>query len=225
MGCYSISLPYGDHRILDVGDTRTPRNRDKHGFMIDRAMTLVAHRLNAHLRAVFGLSEDVVALSPLVDGEGKTPETARNRLVLFISNIAQDATARGASRAPISLAGQMRRAAPVHLDIYFILAASFDPEKYAEGLKLLTAGMRYFQANANLTPSTHPEMAPNLNQLSIDIANLGSDSLGQLWGNFGGAYAPSIQYKMRSVVIDSDAVIAIDPIVREADVQSAPVPG
>jgi hypothetical protein len=197
---------------------------DKHWFMIDRAMSLVAHRLNAHLRAVYGLSEDIVALSPLVDSEGKTPETARNRLVLFIANITQDAAARGASRAPISLAGQMRRAPPVHLDIYFILAASFDPEKYAEGLKLLTAGMRYFQANSSLTPNTHPEMAPDLNQLSIDISNLGSESLGQLWGNFGIAYVPSIQYKMRSVIIDSGAVIAIDPIVREADVQSAPVP-
>jgi hypothetical protein len=193
--------------------------------MIDRAMSLVANRLNAHLRAIYGIAEDVVALSPLVDSEGKTPETARNRLVLFISNITQDATARGSMRTPVSLAGQVRRAPPVHLDIYFILAASFEPAKYSEGLKLLTSGMRYFQANSSLTHQTHPEMAPDLNQLSIDISNLGSDSVGQLWGNFGGAYAPSIQYKMRSVVIDSDAVIAVDPVVREADVRSAAVSG
>ena len=193
--------------------------------MIDRAMVLVADRLNAHLRAHYGVREDLVVLSPLVDAEGNLPKIARNRLVMFISNIAHDPTARSTGRGAVTLGGQVRRAQSVHLDVYFIVAACFDPERYSDGLALLTAGMRYLQDNTNLSPQTHPEMAPGLSQLSIEIANLGSDAAGQLWGSFGASYMPSVQYKMRSVVIDSDAVVAVDPVVRQADVRTAPVSG
>ena len=183
--------------------------------MIDRAMTMIANRLNAHLRQLYGVPEDLVAVSPLTDAEGKPAETARNRLVLFISNIASDGMARAPARGGISATGRVRSAQPVHLDIYFMLAASFEPETYGEGLKLLSSAVRYLQGHAVMTPQSNPEMPQGLAQLAVEISNLGSDELGQLWGNLGGRYVPSVHYKLRSIMIDSDAVVTVEPIIRE----------
>lgn len=182
--------------------------------MIDQALTLIATRLNGHLAAQFSVPEDLVAIAPLTDPEGKPAALARNRLVMFVSNIAHDPMPRqGAKHAP-SAAGQVARAAPIHLDIYFMLAAAFDADTYGEGLKLLSAGVRYFQAHPLMTRQNTPEMPRGLAQLALEISNLRSDELGQIWGNLGGRYVPSVHYKMRSVMIDSDAVIAVEPLVR-----------
>lgn len=183
--------------------------------MIDRAMTLVANRLNAHLKVLYGVPEDLVAVSPLTDADGKPAETARNRLVVFISNIATDGMARAPTRGGISMSGRVRSAQPIHLDIYFMLAASFEPETYREGLKLLSSAVRYLQGHSVMTPQSHPEMPQGLEQLALEISNLGSDELGQLWGNLGGRYVPSVHYKMRSIMIDADAVVAVEPIIRD----------
>ena len=189
--------------------------------MIDRAIALIAARVDAHLRANFGVGEELVAVAPLTDSEGKPAAAVRNKLALFIVNIADDQMPRPGGRA--SGMGQMRRAPPVHLDVYFILAAAFEPDGYGEGLKLLSAALQFFQSNPVLTPQNAPEMPAGLAQLGLEIANTGNDELGQLWGNLGGRYVPSVMYKLRSVPIDADAVTAVEPLVREPGGAAEPV--
>jgi hypothetical protein len=181
--------------------------------MIDRALRLLSDRLNGHLKGLYNVPDDLVAVSPLTDAEGKPADQARNRLALFVTNVSHDAMPRAAQRHGVSLSGSMRKQQPVHLDIYVMLAASFEPETYAEGLKLLSSAMRYFQGHPLMTPQTHPEMPNGLAQLTLEISNLNNDALGQLWGNLGGRYVPSVQYKLRSVLIDSDTVVTVEPIV------------
>lgn len=183
--------------------------------MIDRALRLLADRLNGHLKGLYNLPDDLVAISPLTDAEGKPADQARNRLVLFVTNVTHDAMPRAGQRQGVSLSGSMRKEQPIHLDIYVMLAAAFEPETYAEGLKLLSSAVSYFQGHPRMTPQTHPEMPQGLAQLTLEISNLGNDALGQLWGTLGGRYVPSVQYKMRSVLIDSDTVVTVEPIIRE----------
>ncbi len=181
--------------------------------MIDRALRLLADRLNGHLKSLYNVPEDLVVVAPLTDSEGKPADEARNRLALFVTNIRHDAMPRATHRDGVSLSGSMRKLAPVHLDIYVMLAASCEPETYTEGLKLLSSAMRYFQGHPLMTPQSHPDMPAGLAQLSLEISNLDIDALGQLWGNLGGRYVPSVQYKIRSVLIDSDTVVTVEPIV------------
>lgn len=179
--------------------------------MIDQTLKLIADRLNAHLSALFVVSEELVTVGPLNDAEGKPTAATRNRLTLFVTNIAHDAMPRrGGARGPLS-DGQHP---PVHLDVYFMLASGHDPEIYTEGLKLISAALMFFQSNPLLTPRTAPEMPAGLGQLSIEIANLKSEEIGQLWGNLGGHYVPSVMFKARSVMIDAGAVSTVTPLVR-----------
>ena len=181
--------------------------------MIDLALSLVANRLNSHLAARYGVADELVSISPLIDAEGKSAPAARNRLVIFLTNIAQDSTVRSTQKSRGS--PQIVQAPPIHLDIYFMLASAYDAETYTEGLKLISAALTYFQANPTLNPQNTPEMPSNLRQLTIDISNLKVEEMGQMWGNLGGRYVPSIMFKMRSVVIDAEAVSAIVPLITQ----------
>lgn len=105
------------------------------------------------------------------------------------------------------------QAQPIHLDVYFMVASAYDAETYEEGLKLMSAALMFFQAHPVMTPQNTPEMPAGLHQLSLEISNLRVEELGQIWGNLGGRYVPSVMFKMRSVMIDAGAVTTVVPLV------------
>lgn len=187
--------------------------------MIHQSLTLVRDRLNAHFRALYAVPEDLVALSPLCDSDGKPAAEARNRLAMFLTNIARDPVTRGA-RVP--LAAGVGMAPPLHLDIHFMLASGHDAETYGEGLKLISSALQFFQTTPMLTPTNVPEIPSGLSQLSVEIANLNLEEVGQLWGNLGGQYVPSVMFKMRSVIIDAGAIDAVVPLIRAPEGASRP---
>jgi hypothetical protein len=183
--------------------------------MIDRAVNLVAQRLNAHLRARFGVADDIVAVSGLSDAEGKTPAGVRNRLALFVTGITHDTMSRGVLGRPPIVAGRLAVSpAPVHLNVHLMLAGCFDPENYLESLKILSHAIQFFQVNPVFDRITAPEMDRSIEQLSFEIENLDVDATSQLWGILGGRYLPSVQYRMRTVTIDAGALTAEALVIR-----------
>jgi hypothetical protein len=189
---------------------RDPRIRRYAAAVIDQALTLVAQRLNGHLTARYGVQDELVTLSPLSDAEGKPAPDARNRLVMFVTNIAHDPTPRG-GRSRVS--AQIVQSQAQHLDVYFMLASAYEAETYVEGLKLISSALAFFQAHPVMTPQSTPDMPVGLSQLSFEIANLKVEEMGQMWGTLGGRYVPSVMFKMRSVVIDAGALTNIVPLV------------
>ncbi|MFK7871025.1 MAG: DUF4255 domain-containing protein [Roseobacter sp.] len=186
------------------------RQTSLYAAVIDQALTLVAQRLNSHLAARYGVQDELVSLSPLTDAEGKPAPDARNRLVMFVTNIAHDSTPRGGRPR---MSPQMVQSQAQHLDIYFMLASAYEAETYAEGLKLISTALTFFQAYPVMSPQTTPDMPAGLSQLSFEIANLKVEEMGQMWGNLGGRYVPSVMFKMRSVIIDAGALTSIVPLV------------
>ncbi len=190
--------------------------------MIDRAVSLVAARLNAHLRARFGVADDLVAVSGLTDAEGKTPAGVRNRLAVFVAGITRDAMARGVpGRAPIVAGRSPVNPAPVHLNVHLMLASCFDPENYLESLKILSHAVQFFQVHPVFDRSSAPDMDRAIEQLSFEIENLDADGVSQLWGVLGGRYLPSVLYRMRTVTIDAGALTAERLVIRSPDARAA----
>jgi hypothetical protein len=58
--------------------------------MIDQALALTVSRLHGHFAGRFRTPDDFVVLTPLTDADGKPADIARNRLCLFVVNIAED---------------------------------------------------------------------------------------------------------------------------------------
>lgn len=183
--------------------------------MIDRAVSLVANRLNAHLRARFGVADELVATGVPTDAEGKTPAGLRNRLAVFVTGITHDTMSRGVPGRFPAMAGRIGvNPAPVHLTVHLMLASSFDPENYLESLKILSHAIQYFQVHPVFDRLSVPEMDRSIEQLTFEIENLDTDATSQLWGMLGGRYLPSVLYRMRTVTIDAGALTAESLVIR-----------
>lgn len=188
--------------------------------MIDHALNLIAQRLNQHLKSKFSSDDDLVIIGGLADDNGQRPEFSRNRLLLFVTNIAQDTTFaqdsmrrsvdRPEAASPASMAAQTQS---IHLNISIMLASNFDAENYVEGVKVLSQAMAYLQLHANFNPQNTPEMDKSIKKLSLEICDLSVGNSSHLWEAIGRSYMPSILYLMRTVSINADALPSEKPLI------------
>ena len=58
--------------------------------MIDSAISLITSQLNQYLRRTFDLTEDIVAVSNILEQDGTVPPHVDNKLVAFLVNIEKD---------------------------------------------------------------------------------------------------------------------------------------
>ncbi|MEM8571105.1 MAG: DUF4255 domain-containing protein [Pseudomonadota bacterium] len=177
--------------------------------MIERALSFLVKRLDENLRAKFKLTEEIAVARPPVGSDGKAPADAKNRLILFLASISQDSMARSkVGRVPVVSGRFAVNQTPIHLSLDLIMAASFEAENYAEGLKILSHGIQFFQVNPSFSPINAPDLDPGISQLSLEMNNMTPDIANQVWGLFGGRYLPSVRYQMRTVTIDGNALAA-----------------
>lgn len=174
--------------------------------MIDRALELVAARLNQHLRVRLHSDEDLVVLTNVVDANGSPTQLIDDKLALFVVNIEKDSL----SRAPRPRRMPGDRFAihrePLRLNLQVMLAAGYTEGNYPQALKHISAAVKYLQANAVIDHGNAPEMDQGLQRITMEIQNLPTQELSHLWGVLGGRYLPSVLYTLRTVSIEPDAI-------------------
>ncbi len=185
--------------------------------MIDSAIALITNQLNQYLTRSFDLTEDIVAVSNILEQDGTVPPNVDNKLVAFLVNIERDvlphrrpsnASTVGADRSVVSNA-------PVYLNFYLMFAGNFSGNNYMESLKFSSNTIRFFQRRPVFDHQNAPDLDADIDKLVMNIQNLTIADLGNLWGILSGKYLPSVLYKVRMVVYDSDDVLTQVPTVRE----------
>jgi hypothetical protein len=115
---------------------------------------------------------------------------------------------------------------PVHLNLYLLFAFEF--QTYATSLVHLSKTVELFQKKRWFSKDTQSGVGavafpPKLEKLVVEMVNMNFEELNNLWGVLGGAYFPSVVYKVRLVKVqaadDADAPeitdIRIDEIIKE----------
>ncbi len=176
--------------------------------MIHTTLELITRELNQHLRIQSEFSEDIAVLSSIVEPDGSAVPAADGKLVISLVNIEKDSSA---SAPPItgrhSSTGKTALTySPVHLNLYIMCSANFSAGNYAEGLKILSHAIGFFQKKPVFTRNNIPDLDPGIKKLMFSIENLSTRDLSTLWSVISSKYLPSILYKVRLVTIDSDAV-------------------
>lgn len=182
--------------------------------MINIALKLVSQRLNSHLQNRLGETGELVHLSPLVDAQGQRVAEMRHRLTMFMVSVAQNAMPTSSRQGRATRMSQGTRD-PLHLDVYFMLAAGCGPENYADGLKLISEGITFFQSYPVMTQHDEPGMLEGLEQLTFELNNLTVTEQEAIWNIHGGRYVPSALFKMRGVTLDGGRVMRVDPLIGE----------
>ncbi len=98
---------------------------------------------------------------------------------------------------------------PVYLNLYVLFVFKF--EDYAASLLRLSQTVELFQSKRFFTQQNESAGNPfpsALEKLVFDFHNLNFEQLNHLWGILGGAYFPSLVYKVRLVKVQLDQSVA-----------------
>ncbi len=174
--------------------------------MIERALELVASRLNQHLKVRLQSDEDPVVVTSVVATDGSPAQAIDDKLALFIVNIEKETVSKVPPPRMVPGERFATHREPLRLNMLVMLAAGYSEGNYLQALKHISMAMRFLQANAVFDHRNAPEMDPGLDRVVLEVQNLPTQELSHLWGVFGGRYLPSMLYTMRTVFIVPDAI-------------------
>ena len=183
--------------------------------MIRAALTHIRNQLNQSLRNTFDLTEDVAVLSNILEQDGSVVNGVNNKLLLFLVNIEKEtAASRPSGTAAFGFDRSVSGPPPLFLNLYMMAAANFSD--YSESLKFISNTVAFFQRYPVLDHQNTPDMDRRIEKLALDIENMSLHDLSTLWGALSGRYLPSILYKVRTVMMDTDDVDGLVSAVRQA---------
>lgn len=184
--------------------------------MINAAISHLANQLNQFLKRSFGLAEDIVTVSNIVEPDGSVAPNVNNKLVMMLANIERDTVpfrqsthnGNGESRSAIS-------APPIYLNLYVMVAANFSGNNYPEALKLISNTISFFQRQPVFDQHSTPDLDQRIEKLVLELENLKIQDLNNVWGLLSGKYLPSVLYKVRMVTFDAMDIVGQAPTLRD----------
>lgn len=182
--------------------------------LIHAAINHIAVQLNAYLRRTSNLSEDIVVFSSLIESDGSAAPHTNNKLVLLLTNIQKDTVPQRSGAHSLGFDGRaLASTQSLYLNLNVMLAANFNGSNYAEALKFISKAIGFFQINPVFDRQGSPDMDPRIEKIILDIENLNSQDLSNIWGMLGGKYLPSVYYRIRMICLSPDNIVAQLPLV------------
>ena len=175
--------------------------------MIAKALTFVRDMLNQELKISFGMHDDKVVVSSLINPDGSIAPHAENRIVLSVINLEHETTVKSMQTFTVKAGNDyVKKAPPVYLNMYLLIAANYDSSNYLEANKMLSRVISVFQAHTHFNRDSNPTMQSPLQRLTFEIYNLPIDELSHIWSGIGAKYVPSIIYKVRMLTLQEDLI-------------------
>lgn len=175
--------------------------------MISKALTFVSDFLNHEIKMSYGIDEDRVVVSSLINPDGTVTENIENKVIISVINLEHETTVN--SRGNYVGGGDNnfgKVSPPVYLNLYLLVSANYDSGNYVEALKMLSTVIGIFQSNTYFTQQKNPEMQSPVEKLTFEIFNLPINELSHIWSGIGAKYVPSIVYKVRMITIREDLI-------------------
>jgi hypothetical protein len=181
--------------------------------MIAAALQHLTRELNSSLRRGLGLDADIAVLCHPTGADGMPVPQAQEKLALFLVNVLREPAA---ARAPVQRGGMARLAQghpAVPLNLLLMVAANFSGANYAESLKLIAHTIAFFQSRPVFDAQNSPELDRSIERLVVELEDLPTTDLSNLWGILGGHYLPSVLYRVRLLSIDAGMISEQLPLV------------
>lgn len=187
--------------------------------MIDEVLRYVVGSMNQFFKARFGLNEDIVLLSGLVNIDGTPALTQDNKIVVTLLNIEPEKVT---STMGNQLAGRGSTSStnpPVYVNLHVLFTGYFPGSNYAESLKFISGVIAFFQSNASLQRSDSGSLPPYMDKLVFDLQKFSYLELNQVWGMLGAKHMPSVCYRLRMLAIDEQHLQEQRPAITQVPPQ------
>lgn len=183
--------------------------------MLDVVLKFFSDELNAYLQARTGVIGDVVALSPVVDDDGKYAIDT-NSVGVHLINIDEDATSKEQLPSATYQAGQHVVSEPrLNLNLYVMFTANYS--LYDQALKYTSHILTYFQSHRLFTPEKYPSLDQKMKRLTVELQSLNYDQLNQIWAFIGAKQLPSIIYRVRVLGLQDEEQVDVRPPIISID--------
>lgn len=180
--------------------------------MLDIALKFLTDELKSYLNFNIRVSsnpEDIVKMSRLVDEAGKYAFDV-GTVAATIINIEEERTFKSQLPDYTYKNGQHVVLEPeIKLNLHVMFAANFTHHDVA--LKYISYVLIYFQSHHYFTSEEYPALDERIGKLTMEFQSLSYEQLNQVWAFIGGKQLPSVIYKVRMVVLQDEAQMAIQP--------------
>ncbi len=151
--------------------------------MIRDALTCMASELNN-----LGNSDKNPAI---VSGIKPLSGEHKNQLLITLVNIEEELSLR-------NFAQINNLAAPLlHINLYVLISAHFNPANYAESLDSISRVISFFNQKPVFTPQNSNMPEKKIEKFTVEFCNLDVNKIALLWQTIGANYFPSVLYKVQ----------------------------
>ncbi len=188
--------------------------------MIHKAVTFTCNQLDRYVKDILAEvnGEKRVKLTNLVKQDGSVDHLPQNTVLCSLVNVEEEKVANRQAYKMIPKNGSFsKRNADLTLNLYLLFVTHFSD--YEEDLKFLSHVVSFFQRNNVFVPDNSDEDQPP-GKLIFELYTPNFEQINQLWGALGAKYAPSLIYKMKILVIDSDLEIGDVRKIKKVRVRS-----
>jgi hypothetical protein len=155
----------------------------------------------------YGIDEDRVVVSSLINPDGSITENIENKVVISVINLEHETTVKSMNNYVNGNNNNYGKVSPpVYLNLYLLISANYDSGNYIEALKMLSTVIGIFQSNTYFTKQKNPTMISPIEKLTFEIFNLPINELSHIWSGIGAKYVPSIVYKVRMITINGELI-------------------
>jgi hypothetical protein len=184
--------------------------------MIHEALTFIQNQLNEYFRNRFGLSEDVVIISNIVNQDGTSAIKDENKVILSLVGMEEERMiSHGQKQMNSGGRGYSGTNPPVIMNLYILFSTSFSGQMVKESLKFISVIIGFFQSNNVFTSKEYSDLKNE--KLIFEIFNLNFLEQNNLWASMGAKYVPSILYRVRMVVIEEGLIQFEIPEIGKVD--------
>lgn len=175
---------------------------------IRNVLEVVSKYCNEYMQNLDRRPDDWVALSNLVDHQGKLNEGTRDKVVMSVYNITHETVISTYTSAQPGVGGYAIVQPPLYIDLHIIALANFIERSYSDGLAAISRVISYFQQNPTFNHANAPELDPTVDKIVLEFTSLGPVDVNYVVGMLGAKYLPSVFYKLRLIPFASPAMQA-----------------
>ncbi len=162
--------------------------------MVGRIMKTYAERLNEFLSRYHSQPEGLAEVGLI----GNNGEGCPNKIVVSLLNLERETAGGMQQSMQVNSGGYTASPPPLQLNLNIMLAAVYEPKKYAESLSVFSSALAYIQAK--------PNIEIDKNKYTLELVSLSTLDLHNIWTTMGSQYYPSVVCKLRRVTVDANEI-------------------
>ena len=191
--------------------------------MLQVVFSFLKEQLNNYLKVKRRDQPFEVEVTFIKERQSPTLDFQENAINILLVNLEEEQLFRAGAAASSSIAnGINSQVNPnIYINLYIMFVSYF--KDYSQTLNCLSLVIEFFQSHRLFDGKNYPNLAPDLEKLTLELVNLPFSEQRDIWNSLGISYIPSVIYKVRMVVFKDRNTLEVAPKITEAQFISSQI--